>query len=216
MVINWGASEVPRQVAVSKIINNPTAVSEAGNKLTFFKKAEQHKVRTVPWTESQMIAREWLEDGHTVVARKSLTGHSGRGILLVKEKEELPECSLYTQYVPKDSEFRVHIMSGEVIDIQRKIRDPDREPSDWKIRSHSNGFMFVREGFEIPADAKSQSLLAIHSSGLDFGAVDVIYNQKRKKAYILEINCAPGLEGQTVGVYADAFKKLLSDRTKAA
>jgi D-alanine-D-alanine ligase-like ATP-grasp enzyme len=43
---------------------------------------------------------------------------------------------------------------------------------------------------------------------LHFSAVDVVYNDREKKAYVLEINTAPGVEGQTIQVYADALAKL--------
>jgi D-alanine-D-alanine ligase-like ATP-grasp enzyme len=42
---------------------------------------------------------------------------------------------------------------------------------------------------------------------LDFGAVDVIWNEKQQRAYVLEVNTAPGLEGQTVDDYARGIKE---------
>jgi glutathione synthase/RimK-type ligase-like ATP-grasp enzyme len=44
--------------------------------------------------------------------------------------------------------------------------------------------------------------------GLDFGAVDIIWNKKQDRYYVLEVNTAPGLEGETVVRYANAFKEL--------
>jgi D-alanine-D-alanine ligase-like ATP-grasp enzyme len=43
------------------------------------------------------------------------------------------------------------------------------------------------------------------TTGLDFGAVDVIWNAQKEKPYVLEINTAPGLEGQTIADYAAFF-----------
>jgi D-alanine-D-alanine ligase-like ATP-grasp enzyme len=44
---------------------------------------------------------------------------------------------------------------------------------------------------------------------LDFGAVDVIYNRAQDKAYVLEVNTAPGLEGSTLDNYVEAIQKVL-------
>jgi glutathione synthase/RimK-type ligase-like ATP-grasp enzyme len=165
--------------------------------------------RLVPWTNSQYEALKWSDEGKVIVCRTVLTGHSGHGIIIASTPVELVKASLYTQYVPKSHEFRVHIIRGDIIDVQRKIRDPNKEPTDWKVRSHDNGFIYVRGGFVVPEDVKRQSLSAFMASGLDFGAVDVIWSEKQQKAYVLEINTAPGLENTTVESYANGFKRQL-------
>lgn len=65
----------------------------------------------------------------------------------------------------------------------------------------------MREGINPPAQVTEQSLNAIGVIGLDFGAVDVIWNQQKQMAYVLEINTAPGLEGTTLENYIKAFKE---------
>ena len=47
-------------------------------------------------------------------------------------------------------------------------------------------------------------------SGLTFGAIDVIWNEHQQKAFVLEINTAPGIEGTTVEKYAAKFRNLAS------
>jgi len=136
-----------------------------------------------------------------------LTGHSGHGIIVVSPGERLPDAPLYVQYVKKESEYRLHVMRGHVFDAQRKIRDPQREPTNWQIRSHDNGFIFAREGLRVPPDVTAQAIKALAVSGLDFAAVDVLWNAKSEIAYVLEVNTAPGLEGQTVTNYATAFRR---------
>ena len=39
----------------------------------------------------------------------------------------------------------------------------------------------------------------------DFGAFDVIYNQKKNQAFVLECNTAPGIEGTTLDNYVEAI-----------
>ena len=212
-VINWGASDLPPQVLRCKVINPVEAVKTAGNKVRFFKTISEKdpKVSLVPWTTDRNVAVKWQQEGFTVVVRNSLTGHSGHGILIVEKNtgQEIPTAPLYTKYIPKDMEFRVHIVAGKVVDVQRKIRDPDREPTNWKIRSHDNGFIYVREGFQVPNCVTEQATAAFNASGLHFGAFDLIYT-KNGRAYVLEANCAPGLQGKTIEVYAEALQELCS------
>lgn len=193
--------------------------------------------RVPGWTESAVEALERLqrpvsEGGWAgVVCRSVLNGQGGSGIqiftwdkdtgqLIITHKtmEEgtvysaIPQVPLYVEYVPKDAEYRVHCFKFregiEAIDIQRKIRDPEREPTDWRVRSHVNGFIFVRKGVVPDGDVLTQAQKAMTVSGLDFAGVDVIWNAKRGKAYVLELNSAVGLEGTTVEKYKSALLRL--------
>jgi len=213
-VINWGASNVTGaglQVDV-QLLNRPEYVRRAGNKLEFFslEREPRHNTDLFPrfpeWTTDPQVAHRW---DSTIVCRTVLTGHSGRGIIIVERGENIPNAPLYTRYVKKSAEFRVHIVKGAIIDVQRKIRDPDREPTDWRVRSHDNGFIYVRTGFVVPADVREQAGRAFVVSQLDFGAVDVLWNEAQGQAYVLEINTAPGLEGTTIEKYAEAFRRLI-------
>lgn len=205
VIFNWGCSVLP-DFGEASIINSATAVAIASNKLRFFQSIGD-EARTVPWTTESRVAEQWSTEGHKIVCRSSLTGHSGHGIIIVEpEDEELPLVPLYTQYVKKQAEYRVHVVGGRVIDVQRKIRDPNREPVDWHVRSHQNGFIFVRDNVVLPPDAEAQALSAMRGSGLDFGAVDVIV-KRDGTAFVLEVNTAPGLTGQTVTNYAEAFRQ---------
>ena len=119
---------------------------------------------------------------------------------------------MYVKYIPKKSEWRVHVFRGEVVDVQRKARRrevPD-DKINWLIRNHDNGFVFARgeERGEIANGVEEQALAAVAASGLDFGAVDVIYNEARDMAYVLEINTAPGIEGSTLDGYVERFNTL--------
>ncbi|MNY81884.1 hypothetical protein D3C86_2236870 [compost metagenome] len=51
-------------------------------------------------------------------------------------------------------------------------------------------------------------MLAVNALGLDFGAADVIWNDHRKQAFVLEVNTAPGLTGTTLEKYAKALKEI--------
>tara|TARA_Y100001973_G_scaffold106774_1_gene187462 strand:+ start:8234 stop:9004 length:771 start_codon:yes stop_codon:yes gene_type:complete len=211
IVINWGASRVPEEVAKCALINNPENVKRASDKLKFFENAECRKPE---WFTHAQIASEYGEEnGVTIVARHVLNGNSGEGIELIEPGEYMPYAPLYTAYMPKKNEYRVHVFRGQVIDVQRKARKrevPDDEVN-WKIRNNANGFIFARNGDalgDIPPDVLDQAVQAVQSLGLDFGAADVIFNERQSLAYVLEVNTAPGLEGTTLTNYTAAFNAL--------
>ena len=56
-----------------------------------------------------------------------------------------------------------------------------------------------------PTGLRDISRDAVTALGLEFGAVDIIYNDKSKKLFVLEVNTAPGIEGATVTKYKDAI-----------
>lgn len=217
LVINWGCSELPPEVMKCRVFNNPAAVSRASNKLSFFNFIEtenlmvENKVSLPDSTTLKEVVVDWLAEGATVVARQKLQGHSGEGIVIIKLGERIVDAPLYVKYVPKQSEWRIHVLDGVVVDIQRKARN--REVADenvnWAVRNHANGFVYARnEGVAPPAMVEEQAILAVQVCGLDFGAVDIIYNDYRKLAYVLEINTAPGLTGSTLDGYVERFNVL--------
>lgn len=206
-VINWGANQLPEWRANCNIINAPEAVLSVADKLRFFRRVHEAGMdrRVPPWTDSREEAQRWVQDGRTVVARTVLRGHSGVGIRIISGDQLVPDAPLYVQYIKKIAEYRVHIVRGAIIDVQRKARRHDVAEPNWQVRSHQNGFVFVREEARPPGSVLDAARDVFGCFDLDFGAIDVIWNGKEERAYVLEINTAPGLEGTTVQRYVDAF-----------
>jgi glutathione synthase/RimK-type ligase-like ATP-grasp enzyme len=206
-LVNWGAGSIPARVGRDNltILNPAEAVSLSGNKLRSFERfAEFPNVRIPQWTTSQEEARSIIQEGGVIVCRTQLRGHSGEGIVLAETVEQLVDAPLYVKYIKKQKEFRVHVGSGEVLDIQEKRRRQDYEgDANFKVRNHHTGWVYCRENIEEPADLRQQALEAIAALGLDFGAVDLIYNARQNQSYVLEVNTAPGLEGTTLEVYSN-------------
>ena len=218
VMINWGASKSFIGDTTPSVVLNPfNCVATAVNKLTFFRKLDSTSL-TVPYTESKEQAQEWVDDGKIVVARTVLNGHSGEGIVICDEGVDIPDSSLYTMYVPKKSEFRVHVVGDKIIRTQKKILRPeiseelrqgtrDKSEINWGVRNLDNGFIYNSLETEVPTQVQEVAVESIRRTGLDFGAVDVLFNEKRGAAFVLEINCAPGLTEDTCGAYVAAFKE---------
>lgn len=229
VVINWGNVDPSENVLCclndgsgAYLLNYPSLIRKASNKLVFFQtmaKHEETKGLTPRFWENQ---NDIPDDAFPIVCRTVLAGHSGDGIVIAATRGDLVPAPLYVEYVKKQDEYRIHVgmdylaLTGDapkvpmVISVQRKARRtevPDNEVN-WQIRNHQNGFVYVRQGVNPPASVVEAAKKAIFASGLDFGAVDVIWNAQKGRAYVLEINTAPGLEGQTVTDYADFFREL--------
>lgn len=208
IVINWGASEIPYQISLCNVLNRPECIQHVTNKLSFFRTLKGASL-TPSFTTNKEEAKQWIEKGTRVVCRTLLNASEGRGIVLASKASELVEAPLYVSYVPKKDEYRVHIFDGEVIDVQKKVWKREHPNPNWEIRNHRNGFIYTRTDLNPPEAVQEVAQLAFSAFSIDFGAVDVIWTENKKRALALEINTAPGLEGQTIVSYANALKERL-------
>jgi len=223
IIVNWGSSELPDFILGSTCLlyNNHEQVTLMGNKLLAFRRwLAQRNPPRIPWyTWEFSVVREYMiKTNHSIMARTMLTGHSGRGIIYVDDPGHIPPAPLYVEYIKKAAEYRLHFFFHDKAHpfIQRKMkrREVAKEEINWKVRNRDGGFIYANDPTnigEVPKDVKAQARRAFDSSGLEFGAVDVIYNKKKEKAYVLEINTAPGLEGATLDYYATNLKSLAAN-----
>lgn len=224
-VINWGATEVSPEVSKCRVLNAPDVVRRASNKRMFFEACQQAPETQRPsipyFTSNREEARDWLGEAENrqLFARTVLAGHSGEGIVRVTTMEQLdalPANTLLVGYKRKRREFRIHVSQTDgVFSIQEKLLSGDYQPPegqeiDWQVRNHENGFIYARQDIALPVDGEvlENAVKALAVTGLDFGAVDVIWNQRENQSYVLEVNTAPGLEGSTVADYARMFNSI--------
>lgn len=210
-VVNWGNSNLPEEVLKCRVINSPEAVSKAANKLLSFEAMYRHGVNVPAFTTDPQDVQGKLDNGGAIVVRHKLTGHSGEGIEIIHGDVDVPVAPLYVEYIKKKEEYRAHVFDNKVIDIQRKARklDVPDEDVNWKVRNLAGGFIYARENVALPEEAALQALAAVESLGLDFGAVDIIWNAHTDTYYVLEVNTAPGLSGTTLEKYVEAFNEIV-------
>lgn len=213
VVINWGSSNLPDEVTKCLVLNWSIPVDYASNKLKFFDQMSEYDVSIPSYTRDKGVALNWVEGGCNVVCRSVLNGHSGQGITIATREDELVDVPLYVKYIPKKDEYRVHFgdFGKRILDIQRKGRDKNVADDDvnWQVRNLAGGFIYMREGIVCPEKVLTVAKECAKISGLNFGAVDVIYNKKHDQAYALEINTAPGLMGTTLERYVEYFKEYM-------
>jgi carbamoylphosphate synthase large subunit len=206
LVINWGASDCPK---FPKVANIADTIEPASNKLKCFNLMKEAGV-SIPsfWTRKEDIPNE----AFPVMCRTKLQAHSGEGIVVAERRDQLVQASLYTGYVKKKDEYRLHVIrkpgqAASIILSQRKAKKNGVDDANFMVRNLANGFVYVLAD-HTPICVEEQAIKALEATGLAFGAVDVIWNQHQNKAYVLEINTAPGLEERTAEAYARVFKEI--------
>ena len=225
-IINWGNSTTSlSHLPSTRVINKSANVRKASHKGEFFQAISEYNVAnpddtvSIPeWTTKKSEASKWYRDGNDVVCRDVLQGHSGEGLTVVNYDDEviasqaLPTSLLYTKYVKKRDEYRVHVMDGVAFFVQKKCVPLSRtEEVNYQVRNHSNGFVFTVQDLDPDESILLEGIKAVKALDLDFGAADVIWNERRQKATVIEVNTACSVSGATtLERYGAALKALLA------
>jgi len=215
LIINWGNGGYPNwwdiQHDSTEFLNLPAFVKIASNKLSAFIQM-QDEVKIPKFTTDVNIAKNWIEEGGKVVCRTILNGNCGRGIIVAQNVEQLVSAPLYTKLTPKHKEYRVHVFQGKIIDFVQKKRRLNQEETVPYIRSHGNGWVFARQGVELPDDVAEESIKAVNTLGLDFGAVDIA-TTREGRVVVFEVNTAPGFDqnGSSCDKYVQAIMEACNE-----
>ena len=212
-VVNWGSSTLPSNLLnAGTILNHPSAVALSSNKLAALSVLTDEGVPCLTFTTDPAQVRTWLREGHVVFARTVLNSHSGRGIVQLEGAEAaIPNAPLYTLYKKKKHEYRAHVLPDGSIVVRQKRRKMDSEHVDWRVRNLAGGFVFSHEVSFMPQDIEGLARNAVRTLGLDFGALDILYNEKDGRCYVIECNSAPGLFNSTIELYASAFRRRIME-----
>lgn len=183
---------------------------DAHDKIEQYKWFEENQVPSVPFTVSRAQAMEWIQQGNTVLARTLTKASEGRGIVVMETVEQAENITapVYTKYVPKKKEFRVHIFKDRVVAVLEKRRR-NGVSGDVRIRNTANGYVFCREGVEEPIGIRELALKARGVTKSDFAGVDIGFNVKKNHLFVIECNSAPGIEGSNVIDYCNEIVKEL-------
>lgn len=147
-------------------------------------------------------------ESEVIFARTLVNSTGGRGIVeFTLGSDPTPRAPLYTAYVKKKAEYRVHVFNGEAIDIQqkKKKREFNADTRDTRVRNLANGYVYCRDGLVPPEGIQDLAIRAVAAVGYRYGAVDIIYNERNNQCYVLEVNSRPGLMGTTLERYSNAI-----------
>lgn len=167
-----------------------TAVQELLGELEAFRQA----IAIPPPGPIMAIVAEWL---------KREANHTGGSDLL----NPPANADFFVKKEALTREFRVHSFKGRSIRSGVKRAAEGVEAHPW-IRSYDAGWRIIYDGVTSEQRHRTIAHSAVEALGLDFGAVD-IGERADGSLIVLEVNRAPGLEGGTVGKYADAIQRFM-------
>lgn len=234
LFVNWGTQGDMRNVSRDlNFFNNGNRILNPNlrpmsNKAQFFRRMSE-QAETAPmipfWTIVRGQAIEFLQSNPNsrLAVRATVVGSGGYGLSIFNSEttpiEALPDAPLYVQYIPKKHEFRAHIFRDLPIVYQQKKLRRGTENPNFEIRNLDNNWIYARDNIVVPnvvrALAGHFQRVSRQLDWLDFGALDIIYNEMNNRAYALEVNTSPGLEGQTLDDYAENILSVYRSNTDA-
>jgi len=164
-----------------------------------------------PWfSESKEDAREMMEKYiPSILCRLTLKGQEGHGIVIADTPDQLVDAPVYVEYQEKTIEYRVNLLSGstgiKVINVREKRRKNGFEGGEPRIRNVENGYVYCIPRGKVPDAIIDTAISASYVTDSNIVGVDVAYNAKTGRHFLLEVNSAPSMEGVTVADYAGAI-----------
>lgn len=210
-IVGWGSGHRPDwKIGKVRYINKYDAICQSVDKRLSFKNFVDYKVPIPPFTLKASEANKWLAEGLVVLSRTEIEGMKGQGIEINHPDidDVVKPAPLYTQFIRKDREIRLHVFKDKVIFGQEKIlRQPSqtikklvlREGSAWDFE-----WLGPDERKALGTLTLDAAVSAIRANGLDFGAVDLLIT-KDKQPFVLETNTCPELGRDGAARYANAI-----------
>jgi len=207
-IINWGGGQFSNQGWKAEWLNKPANVCFAVEKLKAFELFNGESVPHPAWTFHVSVALKWLEEGNVVLARRTSTGMTGEGIsILNNARAEIPSAKFYSKHVQHDQEYRVHVFKGMLVNLGVKVAQCRN--ANMMVRNADGRNWDFEHTEEAPHAVTLAGIAAVNALGLDFGAADVGYRSRDNKAYVFEVNSAPGAGHNNITRYASVFKRYL-------
>ena len=232
-------------------LNTVNAIKNSANKLLMKQSFSENNVKTANWwkfdgelfykfnthevdesQEDELIAN--FEDLPYPIISKHIYGSRGSGNIKHNNPESLKtwmenrnlDNYIFEKYYSYLREYRLHVDSDGCFYTCRKMLKRDTpENSKWyRNNDHCVWIMEDNELFDKPTnwnDIVNESVKALNSVGLDFGAVDVKIQSATNKEgkirdypefIIIEINSAPSFGKVTAEKYIEQLPKLLNKK----
>jgi glutathione synthase/RimK-type ligase-like ATP-grasp enzyme len=196
-------------IRTNKVVPNRKHIryGDQRDKLTQYKFFRKNQLNFPLFTESKEEATDWMKDLKLkIVCRTLLQGQEGHGIIIADTPEQVVDAKVYVEYREKNREYRVNIFDGEVVNVREKLKKIGYvapEHADPRIRNIVGGYIYCIPKRIVPICVIETAIKASKITDSDIIGVDVAYDSKTEREFILEVNSAPSLEGVTVTNFAD-------------
>lgn len=233
-------------------LNTIEAINNSANKLLMKDCFSKHNIKTADWwtyiatdLDEGFVKQDGSSDNSLVnlgdlpfpIISKHIKGSRGLGNKKHDSKEELQawlnskdnlDKYIFEKYYNYSREYRLHVSEDGCFYTCRKMIKSDTPPNKRWFRNDQNSVWVVEDNpsFDKPKnweDIVTESVKALKSVGLDFGAVDLrIQSATNKKGEIrknlefivVEINSAPSFGEITSKKYLEELPKILLKKQK--
>jgi len=207
-VIRWGST---RPLIISGIeINKAEAIEKASDKAGCRKLLYENDIPVPKPTETEF----------PIIGR--IAKHSqGSGFFYIENEMQLTTAKAngavyFSQYYPKQNEYRVHVAGGRC--ILMSIKEGNRNALIWNKRKSGFNFRHLHRSVWLE-DNNLRNMVrtakrAVALLGLDFGAVDIMADagSEYPPFVISEINTSPALSPLALSKYTKYFNEKLEMR----
>jgi glutathione synthase/RimK-type ligase-like ATP-grasp enzyme len=245
-VIRFGSSTVMSSTITNGgdrvELNTVQAIKNSANKLMMKKCFDNNGVITATWWthntclhfKSNLNEDVYVKDLSYPIISKHIYGSRGTGNVKHDNDESLQQWMkgkdlnnyIFEKYYSYNREYRLHVSkNGAFYSCRKMLKSDAPEEVRWyRNDDYCVWILEENESFDKPSNwdkVVEESVKALHSVGLDFGAIDLrIQSSKDKdgelredpKFIIVEINSAPSFGEKTSNEYIKELPKLLVDK----
>ncbi len=198
LVLNWGGnSQLPGHLVV---LNQPEAVRVSSDQVESLGRLGELGPRTVLNPEDVAL----LGSQRLVAKRRQgARGANKRVLSAASPGGELAGFDLYQEFLPRRREYRVSVLSGQLVSAYRKL-----PPSETEVENLRPQWRFEALQ-QLPRSVAETARRGAERIGLDYAGVDVVEDLDSGRVLCLEANAAPGMSADTLrSLYASVQQVL--------
>ena len=197
-LFRWGSTSGVRFIPDEQTFNRMSKIEANTDKYNSLRVMDSEGIQVPDYSRT-------VEDLSYPILVRSTNHREGQDInLILQERDDyLTSNDFYTQYIPVQMEYRVHVAFGNILKLyEKRLRsESDNHPV---IRNSGTGNVFLNPRDPVPEEVRDESLRALRALGLEYGAVDVILGEN-DEVYVLEVNTAPSLDEANIQRYGNAI-----------
>ena len=195
---------------------NKTVVSNANNRLVALSLL-QGKVDCLEVTSSLLKVKVWLEEGCRVVAHSNTSDRHGRQIYTLDSVSHFKNFNMkafkfFTKYQPRAEEYRVNIVDELVSGVFARKPSNSYHKNNRVLRTPRTGWSWEPIS-GCPDEVLSVAADALDTLGLQFGTVDLMWNNFRSKATVMDVHTSETLAGTMGTRYKEGFELIARGAT---
>jgi glutathione synthase/RimK-type ligase-like ATP-grasp enzyme len=198
LVLNWGGNnQLPGHLVV---LNQPEAVRVSSDQVESLRRLGDLAPRTVLNPEDAIL----LGSERVVAKRRQGARGSNKRVLPADSPAgELAGFDLYQEFLPRRREYRVSVLSGQVVSAYRKLPAPETEAENLRPRWRFEPLQ------HLPRPVVEIARRGTERIGLDYAGVDVVEDLDSGRVLCLEANAAPGMSADTLRSLYNTVQQVL-------